>query len=541
MFDDRSYWPDLTPAEEVALFAACPVFEEAELAADADRYDAQVAAISAVGLDHGSREITEPPDPELWPRVRPRSASERLSAAVAALDSAQRRLQAVEAGRIVALLSAYDTTMADATDAGEPAGRQGWVARGFLMQAGRSLRMSERGAAHLLDTARSLREDLPHTWRAFLAGICPWRLAEIAFRQAEGLHTLDLPEYDEQAAVLVGTEASPELRRKLHALRERLDPGTAAHRRRGATANRQVTIAPLPDGQACLSLIGPAIDLAAVDDGLQRAAVAAHGHPDEIRGVQALRFDAAVDLLLTGLSAGSETALPADVPADADLPAAIALGAAVRDAVTSSGVEEPGDDLVDRVRARRRVPQRRPVTAKVLLVVPALSLAGHSDAPAELAGYGPIDVDQAAAAAAAQDSWTRVFTDPATGDLTAVDASSRAIPSALRAWLQARDSTCRAPGCSRPANRLDLDHVQRYEHHGPTAAANLVHLCRPHHGVKDDGCWSQTLEPNGRLTWRSRWGTVFTTEPAMVAAPVPPSGPDDGSPPPQVAQVPAPF
>jgi len=103
-------------------------------------------------------------------------------------------------------------------------------------------------------------------------------------------------------------------------------------------------------------------------------------------------------------------------------------------------------------------------------------------------------------------------------DLTVKDA--RRIPTALKKWLWARDETCRAPGCNRPATRCDIDHTRRYEHQGPTEPENLVCYCRGHHGAKDDGCWQVTPLPGNRLRWRSRWGTEVITEPARRGSPL---------------------
>ena len=142
----------------------------------------------------------------------------------------------------------------------------------------------------------------------------------------------------------------------------------------------------------------------------------------------------------------------------------------------------------------------------MLLTLPLLTALGCGTEQPNLSGYGPIDVDTARMLAGMAGSWTRIFTDPVTGDLAAIDKDARRIPRALRNWLWARDETCRAPGCNRPANRCDIDHTRRYEHRGPTRPDNLVCYCRGHHGAKDDGCWQVTPLPGDRLRWRSRVG-----------------------------------
>ena len=405
-----------------------------------------------------------------------------LAAAMAVVGDRQRELQAVEAARIVALLDAWRVTEADAAAAGEPTGRDRYVAKGFLMAASHVLRISQRGAAHLFDTAESIRVSLPACWVVFTSGDCGWRLVDIAHQQGQGLDGDALTAYDREAArLLAGTVGTSDLKQRLHRLRERLQADTATTRAAAASRNRHTTIAPLPDGQAILSMIGPAHLLAAIEDGATKQAVQLHGQPDETRCFGALKFDVIVDILLNGLQQDAPT---------------------------------------DPARAGS-TPARRAVVPTVLLTLPLLTLLGRGTEPADLAGYGPIDIDTARMLAGMADSWTRIFTDPATGDLTAIDKDARHIPTALKKWLWARDETCRAPGCNRPATRCDIDHTKRYEHHGPTSPENLVCYCRGHHGAKDDGCWQVTPLPGNRLRWRSRWGTEIITEPARRATPAP--------------------
>jgi hypothetical protein len=55
------------------------------------------------------------------------------------------------------------------------------------------------------------------------------------------------------------------------------------------------------------------------------------------------------------------------------------------------------------------------------------------------------------------------------------------IPPAMRRGVIVRDRTCRFPGCERPHTWCDAHHVVHWADGGPTSAANLLLLCRPHH------------------------------------------------------------
>ncbi len=51
---------------------------------------------------------------------------------------------------------------------------------------------------------------------------------------------------------------------------------------------------------------------------------------------------------------------------------------------------------------------------------------------------------------------------------------------ALMDFVRARDLTCRAPGCDRPATECDIDHTVPYADGGATHPSNLKCLCRKH-------------------------------------------------------------
>jgi hypothetical protein len=408
---------------------------------------------------------------------------------VGAVKGAHRRRNAAEASEVVAALVAWETALRLEQEEGVRPFDDGSFERSFAQHLGMLLQVSSRTAISLLSDASQARRDLPQTWSRFLHGETPWRALAVVVQQVHGLERSLLPQYDAFAAERCGGLSPAELKRVLHRFREGLDPASAAARVDAASRCRQTIVAPLPDGQGSLTLVGPATDVAAIEDGLTRAAVAAHGHPDETRGLAALKYDIAVDLLLNGLATNAPGRSPVDAPSDP----------------------------VDRLRVR--VPQRAAVHAQVLVVCPDATATGGSDLPGMLAGYGPIDAATVRRIVCGAASWTRVRTDPITGGLLDIDPRSRAIPIALKRYLWARDSTCRAPGCGRAAGRCDIDHVQRHEHGGPTSPQNLALLCRSHHQVKDDGYWSVRMLPNGDLHWRSRWGTERVTHPAMRPPP----------------------
>jgi hypothetical protein len=216
------------------------------------------------------------------------------------------------------------------------------------------------------------------------------------------------------------------------------DPGGAEIRHERARQDRRVTLNPQPDGMAGLWALLPAHDAAAV-----YGAIDAHARqqPADERSMDARRADA-----LVALVTGADTA---------------------------------------------------PMQPLVQITVPAATLLGLDDAPGELAGHGPIPAGMARRIADdPSGTWRRILTDPPTGAVLDVGHTTYRPPVGLARHVIARDGTCRFPGCRQPARRCDLDHIQPWPT-GPTAASNLIALCRHHHRLKHSGRWQSVIADNG--------------------------------------------
>jgi hypothetical protein len=97
-------------------------------------------------------------------------------------------------------------------------------------------------------------------------------------------------------------------------------------------------------------------------------------------------------------------------------------------------------------------------------------------------------------------------------------------PDALTtAAVRLRDRHCRFPGCHRPAERCQLDHVAPFDHANPlgggwTTVNNLQCLCEYHHSVKTAGYWKAVMLPGGAVLWTSTSKTTRITLPANGTA-----------------------
>jgi hypothetical protein len=88
----------------------------------------------------------------------------------------------------------------------------------------------------------------------------------------------------------------------------------------------------------------------------------------------------------------------------------------------------------------------------------------------------------------------------------------------LRHLVNARNTTCTAPGCGRRATRCDLDHTDPHHHGGRTCECNLAPLCRHHHRCKQAEGWQLEQPQPGVLVWHTPAGRTYTTTPTQYAS-----------------------
>lgn len=219
---------------------------------------------------------------------------------------------------------------------------------------------------------------------------------------------------------------------------------------------------------------------------------------------------AALDARLDRLAA---TVCPAD-PRTVEQRRADALGA------LAVGLER----LVCRCEQTQCPAATRPAGSGVVIHVVAeqATVAGRSQAPGYLMGTNTLISAQVVAELARQ-ARVRPLIDPVATGTEAGYRPSRA----LADFVRARDLTCRAPGCDRPAIDCDIDHTVAYPA-GPTHAGNLKALCRLHHLLKTFWGWQDRQLPDGTVIWRLPGGRTYITTPGSallfphLMAPTPP-------------------
>lgn len=424
---------------------------------------------------------------------------------------------------------------------------RGLAERSVTAELACALRLPERSASTLLVESQSLVHEHPATMTALRSGEVSYRHALAVLDATTGLDETSVLELDAILADRARSTTVSRLKRVARREREHRDPRPMTARHRLAAQDRHVELQPCEDGMAWLHHLLPAVQATAIFHRLTDIAAAVQGQ-DEPRTLAQLRADASIDLLLDD----DARAVLAASTVEAELPAPRMLSAgpsspegAGRSGATdrqplrlsatrthshrtrgpgneaASGhrngtASEDGNDAED---AGAAVPTTTTgdggpahsiagvadrvsigdIKPQVAITVPVMTLLGHSDEPGDLAGHGPIDADTARRLAAQAPSFLRILTHPETGTVLSVGRDRYAVPADLRSWLRLRDETCRFPGCSRRAQRCDIDHVTDWAHGGATDHHNLIHLCRKHHRLKHTTGWTVSTESPGRV------------------------------------------
>ncbi|MED5815876.1 HNH endonuclease signature motif containing protein [Mycolicibacterium sp. 050232] len=162
------------------------------------------------------------------------------------------------------------------------------------------------------------------------------------------------------------------------------------------------------------------------------------------------------------------------------------------------------------------------------LVVSDESLLAQGPEPAVLQGYGPIPaaVARQMALAALLDpeveaAVRKLYADPATGNLVAMESTARAFPKGLRWLIALRDQRCRTPYCDAPVRHID--HITRHADGGPTNAGNGQGLCERCNYAKESPGW-QTATVYDRYGRHTTELTTPTGRTYRSTAPPQPTG-----------------
>lgn len=153
------------------------------------------------------------------------------------------------------------------------------------------------------------------------------------------------------------------------------------------------------------------------------------------------------------------------------------------------------------------------VGVRVGVMVPVMTLLGHSNQPGMLDGHGPIDPVTARRLAAEAPSFYRILTHPITGTVLDIDKVTLRVPADMRRWLQVRDQTC-----TRSRMRPPRSQLRPRPHHRPTIRRDHQSqqprpLVSKHHRMKHHTLWQITHTRDGTIQWTSPTGHTQTADP----------------------------
>ena len=456
---------------------------------------------------HNADIATEIPDSGLVDLLRGLEELKSAAAAVqarvaAAFDASQRKVQA---------------------RAGVPAE---YLGRGVGTQVALARRDSpHRGGRHL-GLGKALVHEMPHTLAALSAGVLSeWR-ATLLVRETACLDLEDRARVDEllckDPAALEGL-GDRRLISRIRSVTQALDPASQVRRNAKAVAERHVSCRPAPDTMCYLSALLPVAQGVAVFAALSRAADSLRAAGDD-RGRGQIMADTLVQRV-TGQATAHQ------------VPVEVQLLITDRTLLGAPGPDEPAyfpgygtvpgqwaRDLVAATRAPAPAPAPAPGPAPVPaapVTAPAAPApapaakrpAAPASAPVPAAGTdgqaasppgtgnpvsGPASppgcqVCQAAGPGAPDPdlvSLRRLYLDPVSGELVAMESTARAFPAGLARLIRTRDQSCRTPWCDAPIRHID--HIQPHADGGPTSYTNGQGLCEACNQAKEAPGWTAT-------------------------------------------------
>ncbi|XVX19306.1 DUF222 domain-containing protein [Actinomycetota bacterium] len=453
-------------------------------------------------------------------------------AALEALKGAAAAAQARATARLVTLRQSREEA------AGVPAGEWG---RGLGAEVALARRSSPSAGDRFVGMARALSAEMPATMGLLAAGEVSEWTATCLVRETAVLSVADRGEVDARLAGVLAGLSTRQATGRARAIARELDQAALVERATRALSERRVWLRPKPDGMSLLSALLPMHEGVAVYAALRKAAgqvkagaapapadPAKKPNPNQsspaTAGAVTAEQAGQTDQLAHDNSTGTAKAAPADpdAHAEATVPAQAAEPAGPQGAgAQPAAAADPADRDLDG--EREREPERRglgqlmadllverltgqakaeAVPVEVSLVMPAESLFGVGNEPAQLAGPGlAVTGEQTLAAPwalellsrcedAGAELWLRrVFTTPDGSQLAGLDPSrSRFYAGMLRKAVVLRDQECRASFCDAPVRHID--HVERAADGGQTSSDNGLGGCERHNYTKEYPGWS---------------------------------------------------
>lgn len=333
------------------------------------------------------------------------------------------------------------------------------VGAGVASEVGLAARVSPNRGSRSLGFARALVNEMPYTMAALESGLLSeWRatilVKETAYLAIEDRIAIDAELCANPTNLHGAGDRALEARAKTLAYQR--DPHAVVARAAKAQKDRRVSSRPAPDCMASVNALLPVAQGVGVIAALRQAADFHCGTGD----------------------ARSRDQIMADVLFERVTGRAVADGPAIR----------------------------------INLVMPDTALLGNTNEPAYVENYGPIPAEiarQLVSTAAGSETGLqlrRLYANPQSGALVAMESVSRIFPKALAALIRLRDQTCRTAYCDAPIRHID--HAVPHARGGATTVVNGQGLCEDCNYAKQAPGWRS--EPENTAGKRH---SILTTTP----------------------------
>ncbi len=394
-----------------------------------------------------------------------------------------------------------------------------------------ALTMTGLSAMRLLDTSTAITRRLPAIHEALAAGKIDWPRARVFADELSLVDDSLAREITERRLRSAPINTTGQLRNRLQ--RDVLDADPAAAEARRERGRRETRLEVWHEDSGNAALAGR--ELPAAQAIALHKQITAHAEWLKDHGITGSINQLRAEVYLALLS-GRDPATLLNPPASTNGTSTNDGG--TNDGGTNDGGAAAGDGSGP---ASSDGTGQHQLTGVINLTVPLSTWAGLTEAPGEVAGYGPADAGTCRDLASWVDILTRCCLTVTDQDGNAVahacargpapPAGQPAIrwakglrhqlerletgtcthqrrsagyrpPDSLNHLIKIRQRTCSFPGCRRAARFCDLDHTMAYDKGGTTCECNLAPLCRRHHRAKQTFGWRLVQTEPGRMTWQ---------------------------------------
>ena len=472
---------------------------------------------------------------------RRRAEEKRAGVFADELAKLRRRRAALEAKEARLLADAYALTVEQRSRIGSASSRErDMPLRSMALELGMAVRVNDRSMQTQMHDAHELVELFPQTMEALSDGRVSRAHAQV-IQDAGRVIDDPVDRASFERIVLVEAERQTVPRTKTYARQraEVLDPRPLQERHDTAIRQRRVWVTDLDDTLSALTIVGGNVYIHGAYHRLTTQGTTVKDVDRAKRRAYAARAGAGAR---SGATAGSDGGDGSGAAFGLDNEDGAGSGSGSEEVASGEGSEPWFDErTLDEIRCDLAldmllagspvIDPTDPATggglgairAEVQITIPITTLTGVTSSGAELNGVTPVDPETARRMAGTAKIWERVMTDPITGVVTAVDRY-QLHPSQTR-YLNARDMTCRTPGCRRPAKLCHIDHSKDFAHGGKSCNDNLCNECARHHTLKHATNWHVEQLPGGILKFTSPGGKTYDSHPPSRVAFVPT---DDG-------------